>query len=157
MFGKKFKLFEVFGFTVNVDASWFIIVALITWSLATAYFPFRYEDLSPETYWTMGLFGALGLFVSILLHEFAHSLGARRYGIPMEGITLFIFGGVAEMKEEPPNAKVELLVAIAGPIASVLIAATIANKGVRNKWPDAFGWSSNEMGDLYWVSGAHFP
>ena len=126
MFGKKFKLFELFGFSVRIDASWFVIVVLITWSLATAYFPFRYKGWPAATYWTMGLLGTLGLFVSILLHEFAHSLVARRFGISMEGITLFIFGGVAEMKGEPPNAKAELLVAIAGPIASVIIAGACA-------------------------------
>jgi len=71
----------------------------------------------------MGAAGAVGLFVSILLHEFGHAIVARRYGMSMKGITLFIFGGVAEMDHEPPSAKIEFLVAIAGPIVSVLIAA----------------------------------
>ncbi len=138
MFGKKLRLFTLFGFSVNIDASWFIIVLLVTWSLATAYFPSQHEELSAKTYWVMGLFGTLGLFVSILLHEFAHSVVARRYGIPMEGITLFIFGGVAEMKEEPSSAKVELFVAIAGPIASIVIAATcgmLSMVGEAAQWP----------------------
>ncbi len=149
MFGRKFRLFTLFGFSVNIDASWFIIVLLVTWSLATAYFPSRHEGFSDVTYWVMGLFGTLGLFVSILLHEFAHSVVARRHGIPMEGITLFIFGGVAEMKEEPGSAKVELLVAIAGPIASIVIAATC---GLLSTVGDAAQWPVPIVGVLSYLS-----
>ena len=69
----------------------------------------------------MGIIGALGLFASIILHELSHSLIARRYGLPMKGITLFIFGGVAEMSDEPPNSRAEFMMAIAGPLASILI------------------------------------
>lgn len=121
MFGKKIELFTLSGFKVSLDPSWFILAVLITWSLATSYFPFSYENLSKQTYWIMGVAGALGLFGSIVLHEFAHSWVARRNGLPMKGITLFIFGGVAEMTEEPPSPAVEFRVAIAGPIASIVI------------------------------------
>ena len=74
---------------------------LIAWSLSTGLFPFHYKDLSSQTYWLMGIVGAIGLFLSIIAHEFAHSLVARNSGMPMKGITLFIFGGVAEMGDEP--------------------------------------------------------
>ena len=74
------------------------------------------------TYWMMGIFGAAGLFLSIILHEFSHSLVARKRGMAMKGITLFIFGGVAEMGDEPPGAGTELLMAAAGPLASIAIA-----------------------------------
>ncbi|MEJ2193155.1 MAG: site-2 protease family protein, partial [Nitrospirota bacterium] len=114
MFGRSFKLFTLFGFDVKIDWSWIIIAVLITWSLAQGYFPHYHEGLSSSTYWWMGVFGALGLFASIVFHEFSHSLVARRYGLPMRGITLFIFGGVAEMQEEPANAKTEFLMAFAG-------------------------------------------
>lgn len=70
---------------------------LITWSLATGYFPYTHEELARQTYWMMGAAGALGLFRSVVLHELAHAWVARRHGLPMKGITLFIFGGVAEM------------------------------------------------------------
>jgi Zn-dependent protease/CBS domain-containing protein len=71
----------------------------------------------------MGISGAIGLFGSLILHELSHSVVARRYGLPIRGITLFIFGGVAEMEEEPANPKTEFLMAIAGPIASLFLAA----------------------------------
>lgn len=121
MFTKRFKLFDLLGFPIYVDLSWFIIAVLITWSLATNLFPSFYEGLSTASYWWMGLAGAIGLFVSILAHELGHSVVARQYDVPMRGITLFIFGGVAEMTQEPPSAKAEFFVAIAGPIVSVVI------------------------------------
>ena len=132
---RKIELFSLSGFKVSLDPSWFILAVLITWSLATSYFPFSYENLSKQTYWLMGVAGALGLFVSIVLHEFAHSWVARRNGLPMKGITLFIFGGVAEMTEEPPSPEVEFRVAVAGPIASIVIsvacfAMTLAGRQV---------------------------
>jgi Zn-dependent proteases len=123
MFGRRYHLFNLSGFAVSIDASWFLLAILIVWSLATSVFPVYYRGLAPGVYWAMGVAGAIGLFLSIVIHEFFHSVVARRYGIPMKGITLFIFGGVAEMTEEPPNAKVEFRMAIAGPLASFGIAA----------------------------------
>ena len=121
MFGNKFTLFKIFGFRVQIDPSWVIIAALVTWSLAVEYFPNEVEDLSQITYWVMGAGGALGLFLSIIFHEFWHSLVARQYGLPMRGITLFVFGGISEMDDEPNNPKTEFLMAIAGPISSVIL------------------------------------
>jgi Zn-dependent protease/predicted transcriptional regulator len=122
MFGKRLRLFKLLGFPVQVDLSWVIIAVLITWSLAEGIFPASYPDLAPAIYWGMGIAGALGLFLCIILHEVSHAVAARRYGLPMKGITLFIFGGVAEMEREPPSGKAEFVMAIAGPIASVVIA-----------------------------------
>jgi Zn-dependent protease/CBS domain-containing protein len=135
MFGKGVKLFKLFGFEVRADASWLILAVLISWTLALSYFPSQYKQLSGEQYWLMGVASALGLFASIIVHEFSHSLVARRRGLPMKGITLFIFGGVAEMGGEPSSAKTEFLMAIAGPIASILIGAGcyvlyVASRGV---------------------------
>ncbi len=123
MLGKHISLFTLFGFEVKLDFSWIFLALLISWSLATGYFPVTYGELSVATYWIMGIIGALGLFFSIIFHEMSHSLVARRYGLPIRGITLFIFGGVAEMEEEPKDARTEFLMAIAGPIASLLLAA----------------------------------
>ncbi len=122
MFGKRIELFRLFGIPLRIDLSWFVVAFLVTWSLAENFFPSVAVGLSPGTYWAMGAFGALGLFASVVLHELAHALVARSYGMSIRGITLFIFGGVAELETEPPGAKAEFMVAIAGPIASVLIA-----------------------------------
>jgi Zn-dependent protease/predicted transcriptional regulator len=73
----------------------------------------------------MGIFTAVGVFFSIVFHEFSHSMVARYYGMPIRGITLFIFGGVAEMEDEPPDPKSEFLMAIAGPISSFILAALL--------------------------------
>lgn len=123
MFGAKVKLLTLFGFDVKIDASWLFLALLVTWSLAQGVFPYDLPDASTATYWGMGVLGALGLFLSIVLHELSHSLVARQYGINMQGITLFIFGGVAEMVDEPPSPQSEFFMAIAGPIASLFIAA----------------------------------
>ena len=140
MFGRRITLFKMLGFEVRVDASWLLIAFLITWSLAVGVFPNELPGLLTGTYWWMGIAGALGLFGSIVIHEFSHSIVARHYGVPMKGITLFIFGGVAEMEEEPPNPKTEFLMAIAGPLASVAIGGVFYAIGVaaRTSWPIEF-------------------
>src|ERR1700694_2348159 len=115
MFGRRFALFRPFGIEVSIDLSWAILFLLITWALARGLFPFHYEFLRPQIYWWMGVAGALGLFVSILFHEFCHALVARRYGMHVRGITLFVFGGVAEMADEPPTPVSEFTMAIVGP------------------------------------------
>ena len=152
MFGKRITLFRLLGFEVKIDLSWLIIAVLITWSLARAVFPAYFEGLSGATYILMGIVGALGLFSSIVVHEFSHSLVARRFGLPMKGITLFIFGGVAEMEKEPPTAKAEFFMAIAGPAASVILGGIlygITVLGARSGWPSpiigvlAYLWSIN--------------
>lgn len=140
MFGPRFRLFKLFGFQINADPSWAIIVLLLSWTFATQSFPALHPGLSQPTYWAMGIAGSLLMFASIVLHEVSHALMARRYGLPIRGITLFIFGGVAEMTEEPPTAKAEFLVAIAGPIASVLIAVVsfgVWSLGSAAAWPAA--------------------
>ncbi len=123
MFGKRLKLFRLLGFEVRVDLSWLVLALLVTWSLADGLFPNYYKGLARATYWWMGVIGAVLFFFSILFHEFCHSLVARRFGLPMRGITLFIFGGVAEMDDEPPSPKAEFFMAIAGPISSVVLGA----------------------------------
>ena len=121
MFGRRFDLFRIFGFPLRIDLSWFIIAVLLAWSLATSFFPGVADGYTPGVYWAMGIFGALALFASVVLHELAHALVARHYGLPIRGITLFIFGGVAEMEREPPSPAAEFGIAIAGPLASLAI------------------------------------
>ena len=139
MFTKQIPLFRLFGFSVKIDLSWIVIAVLVTWSLAVGLFPQFFEGFSTATYWYMGIAGAVGLFASIVVHEFAHSLVARQHGMEMRGITLFIFGGVAEMPDEPTDPKTEFLVAIIGPITSIAIAGiaygiTFVGRGAG--WPE---------------------
>jgi Zn-dependent protease/predicted transcriptional regulator len=134
MFERKIRLFRLLGFEVGIDPSWIIIAILIAWSLSTGLFPFQYKNLSTRTYWLMGIIGTLGLFLSIIVHEFSHSLAARKFGIEMKGITLFVFGGVAEMKDEPPSPRAEFIIAVMGPISSIIMAlffygVRVAGKG----------------------------
>jgi len=121
MFGESYSLFRVLGFEVKANVSWLFLALLITWSLAEGFFPFAFPDLSAAIYWLMALVGMLGLFASLLVHELSHSVVARRHGLPVGGITLFLFGGVAEMLAEPKTPKAEFRIAIAGPIASVAL------------------------------------
>jgi Zn-dependent protease/CBS domain-containing protein len=116
-------LFRLLGFPIRVDASWFVIAALLTWSLATATFPSQIPDLEAPLYWILGFAGAMGLFASVLFHELGHSVVARRFGVNIRGIRLFIFGGVAELEKEPDTPKAEFWIAIAGPLVSALLGA----------------------------------
>ena len=152
MFGRKITLFKLAGFTVRADVSWLVLAFLITWSLAVGVFPFYYKGLSQQAYWWMGVCGALGLFGSIVFHELCHSLVARRYGLPIKGITLFIFGGVAEMEDEPQNPKTEFLMAIAGPASSVLLAIIFhaLSIAVEDTWPTVV---YGVIAYLGWING----
>jgi Zn-dependent protease len=111
------------GIPLQVDASWFIMVAWLVWSLGSGYFPSRYPGFPPAAYWVMGAMAAPLLFVCVLLHELGHALVARGYGIPVSRLILFIFGGLAQMAGEPRRPAVEFQMALAGPLVSALIAA----------------------------------
>lgn len=122
MFRRRIELFKILGFSVRVDSSWIFLATLIVWSFATQVYPAAQPELPARAYWAMGLLTAVGIFVSIILHELAHALVARHYGLEMRGITLFIFGGMAEMEDEPPSAEAELMTALGGPVISILLA-----------------------------------
>lgn len=135
---RPIRLFSLFGFEVKLDLSWLMLALLISWSLGAGMFPVEYPDLPRRTYAWMGIAGAIGVFFSIVFHELSHSLVARHFGMQIRGITLFIFGGVAEMEEEPPGPKSEFLMAIAGPIASFLLAVVFGRAeaiGMSSGWP----------------------
>lgn len=127
-------MFSLFGFKVKVDLSWFILAILITWSLAKGVFPNYFKGFTNTTYWVMGAAGAIGLFASIIFHEFFHSYIAKIYGIPMKGITLFIFGGVSEMEDEPKSPRIEFYMAIAGPLSSLLLSGIFYLLMIFNKF-----------------------
>lgn len=137
MFTKRIPLFKLFGFSVAIDLTWLILAVLITWSLAVGFFPAVYPGLGQTTYWSMGLLGLVGLVFSIVVHELSHSLVARAYGMPITGITLFIFGGVAEMHNEPVGPKAEANMAIIGPITSLVVAGAFYGLNLATQ---AIGW-----------------
>lgn len=125
MVSSHVTVFDIVGFKVRLHLSWIFLAALATWSLARGYFPEYYLGLSDATYWWMGAVATIGLFGSLVFHEFAHSLVAKRYGIPISNITLFLFGGVARMDKEPPSPKAEFLMAITGPLSSFALGACL--------------------------------
>ncbi len=117
---------KILNIPVNVDYSWFLIFILLTWSLAISYYPSEFRHWSIALYWILGAITTIMLFVSVLLHELGHSIVALRYKIPVRNITLFIFGGVAQIASEPPTAMAEFWIAVAGPVVSFLLAGVFA-------------------------------
>jgi Zn-dependent protease len=113
---------RIMGIPIGLDYSWFLIFALLTWSMATSYYPAEFGNWPVAQYWIVGAATAILMFASVLLHELGHSVVALRYKIPVRSITLFIFGGVAQIGAEPPSASAEFWIALAGPAASFALA-----------------------------------
>ena len=122
MFNRSFAAFRLLGYDIKIDPSWFFIAFLMVWSLSTGYFPSTLPDASSTQIFALSVIAMLGLFGSLILHELSHSLVARRCGVHIKGITLFIFGGVAELENEPPTPGAEFWIALAGPAASLALA-----------------------------------
>lgn len=119
---QNIPLGRIMGIPIGLDLSWFLIFALLTWTLAVGYYPAEFKNWPTVEYWLVGAVTAIMLFVSVLLHELGHSVVALRYKVPVRRITLFIFGGVAEISSEPPSAGAEFWIAIAGPAVSFALA-----------------------------------
>jgi Zn-dependent protease/CBS domain-containing protein len=117
----SFKIGKIKGILIEVNASWFVIFALVTYTLASGYFPVYYPDFDPTTRWVSSSAIALLFFVSVLLHELSHSLVSIKLGMPVKSITLFIFGGIAQIEQEPDEPMKELKMAIAGPGMSIFL------------------------------------
>ncbi|CAG0947767.1 Putative zinc metalloprotease Rip3 [Anaerolineae bacterium] len=126
---RSIPLGRILGIPLGLDYSWFLIFALVTWSLAGSYFPGQYPGWGTGLYWAIGLATSLLFFASVVLHELGHSVIALRNGIPVRSITLFIFGGVAQIGREPGSPGVEFRVAIAGPIVSFALAGLFGALG----------------------------
>ena len=131
----SWNLGSIAGIQVGVHYTWLFAFGLITWSLAQGFFPQIYPGWAAATYWTVAILSALLLFVSVLVHELSHSFVARMRGLPVEGITLFIFGGVSTLRGEAEKAWDEFTIAIVGPITSAILAAIFWV--VRLNVPDA--------------------
>ena len=122
MMSHTFRILRVSGIDVRVHWTWLILAFLVASSLATGWFPVMAPGQTTNTYWSGAVFCSAGLFFSIVVHEFCHAIVGRAFKMPVEKITLFLFGGVAHLDDEPPNARSEFWMAIAGPAASVVLA-----------------------------------
>ena len=141
----SFRLGRVFGIDVGANWSWLIVFALVLWSLATSVFPSQDKGLSHAAYWGMAAAAAVSFFAAILLHELGHALVARREGVAIEGITLWLFGGVARLRGRMPSARAEFRIAIGGPLVSVAIATVLLLVAGLAPLPKAVD------GTIFWV------
>ena len=116
---------RIIGIPVRIHYTLWLVLLLIAWSLAEGYMPQHYPGLGATTYWAIGIVSAIILFISVFLHELSHSYIAKKNGLPIARITLFFFGGVSEMSEEPKDAALEVRMAAAGPLTSFLIGAVL--------------------------------
>ncbi len=114
---------KILGIPFRLHWSWFLAVVLIVWSLSLTFFPTTLPQYHGDlaVYWGLGLLAALGLFASVILHEMGHAVVARRFGIGVRGIRLFVFGGIAELSSDPKKPSHEILVAVAGPAVTVFL------------------------------------
>jgi Zn-dependent protease/CBS domain-containing protein len=119
-------LLVAWGIPIRIHPSWFVVFALVSWSLASGYFPQEHPGWSWLTYWLAGAVTTLLLFGSVVVHELGHAWIARRAGLPTRSITLFMFGGVARIDREPASPGVELRIALAGPVTSLALALGFA-------------------------------
>lgn len=121
MIRNALRLGKILGIEIGLDYSWFIVFALVTWTLSAHYFPDSYPFWEQSTYWLVGLATSLLFFASVVAHELGHSVVAIRTGLPVQSITLFVFGGVARIVREPTRPVQELWIALAGPAVSVTL------------------------------------
>jgi Zn-dependent protease/predicted transcriptional regulator len=119
------KAGKILGIPIRVHWTLWLVFLLVAWSIADGYLPTFYPTFNAATDWAIGAISALLLFVSVLLHELSHSYIAKKNGLPIARITLFFFGGVSEMSEEPKDASLEVRMAAAGPLTSFAIAGVL--------------------------------
>jgi Zn-dependent protease/CBS domain-containing protein len=123
------SLGRILGIPIELDYSWFLIFALVAWTLASGYFPAEFTNWPTAEYWLVGIATAVVFFLSVVLHELGHSIVAKHYGIPVNSIKLFVFGGVSQIGTEPPSAKAEFVMAVTGPVVSFVLAGVFAGLG----------------------------
>jgi Zn-dependent protease/CBS domain-containing protein len=117
-----FRLIRIAGIDIGIHYSWAVIFVMLLLTLSLNYFPQASPDHSKTSYWVAGFLAAVLLFISVLIHELAHSLVAKARGIPVHSITLFILGGVSNLEEEPKKPDIEFIMAVVGPAASLILA-----------------------------------
>lgn len=141
----SFRVGRIAGIDIYINYSWFIIIIFLTFSLAAGWFPSMIPGYSTVAYAILGLFASLLLFISVLLHELAHSVVARARGLPVKSILLFIFGGISNIEQEPKSAGVEFQMAFVGPLVSLAIGGlalliTYLLGGARSPWRAIFAY-----------------
>jgi PDZ domain-containing secreted protein/Zn-dependent protease/predicted transcriptional regulator len=135
-----FTLLRVRGIPIGVHWSWLLVFAIVVWSLATSLFPATYPNLEGSTYVAMAVVAASVFFASVLLHELGHALRGVREGVAIDGITLWLLGGVARLRGNPPSPPAEFRVAACGPAVTLALAAGFGGAallGDRLGWPDS--------------------
>ncbi|MBE9566134.1 MAG: M50 family metallopeptidase, partial [Proteobacteria bacterium] len=120
---RAFRVGRIFGIDIEVDYTWFIIFFLVAAALSTGLKTWGLRDLPLLTKWLVAAFATLLFFASVLIHELSHSVVALRHGLGIEGITLFLFGGVSKMSDEPKSPGDEFRISVAGPLMSMALAA----------------------------------
>ncbi len=121
-----FRIGRLFGFEINIHWSWLFIFFLVTWTFSNSILKDFYPDWTSARRLVVGGGIAIVFFLSILLHEMSHSILAKRFGIPVTSITLFVFGGVSNLAKEPQNARQEFWIAVVGPLTSLALALLFA-------------------------------
>ena len=140
-----FPLGRFRGIEIGANWSWLVIVTLLTWSLADGVFPHTNEGLAPATYYVMAVIAVPVFFACLLAHELGHALQARREGVQIDGITLWLFGGVARFSGRFPSAGAEFRIAIAGPAVSAALGAAFLGASLALPLPSAVD------GTLHWL------
>jgi Zn-dependent protease len=135
--GESVRLGRIAGVAIGINWSWFVVFALIVWTLAENIFPHHNPGLVDGTYLAMAVVAALLFFVSLLLHELGHAFQAKREGMEIEGITLWLFGGVAKFKGSFPSAGAEFRIAIAGPLVTLALGLIFVLVAWASALPDA--------------------
>ncbi|WP_300555115.1 site-2 protease family protein [Maricaulis sp.] len=129
---------KIRGVVVRAEPSWLFLVLLVAWSLAVGFFPDAEAGLSTQTYIAMAILAVAGLTFSIVAHELSHTFVGRAFGLPIHHVTLFLFGGAAELEEEPDRPLVELVMALAGPVMSLFLALIFSSAagwpGLQESW-----------------------
>ena len=156
-----FRIAEILGIPIYLDASWLLIFGLITYTLAMN-FRQLHPQWTPTQHWTLGILTSLLFFASVLFHELAHSVVALYYKIPVHSITLFIFGGIARIGREPSKPLQEFNIAIAGPLASfflglmfLVITSFSSSQQMAGALSGYLGWTNLLLGGFNLVPG--FP
>lgn len=147
------RIGQIFGISIYLHPSWFLIFALITLSLRTQ-FTAQHPSWNPAQHWMLGLITSLFFFGSVVFHELSHSLVAKHYKIPVASITLFVFGGLARIVREPSSAKQEFNIAIAGPISSFFLAAIFYLVGRHSGNLEMLGATSRWLAEINFILAA---